>query len=66
MDDASDGIKINGKLLNNIRYSDDTVVIAGTSDGLRRLIDSTSSTRLKNKYCKNQNICDKQSSKYVL
>lgn len=44
LDNASDAMKINGRLLNSIRYTDDTVVIAHTSDGLQRITDSILTT----------------------
>lgn len=37
--DCEIGIKVNGKILNNIRYADDTVIFADTSEGLQELVD---------------------------
>jgi hypothetical protein len=37
--DRSEGIKINGVLINNIRYADDTALIAGTEEDLQILLD---------------------------
>lgn len=39
LENAEDGILINGVLINNLRYADDTVLIADTAEGLQRLID---------------------------
>jgi len=43
-DEAEDGLKVNGKLINNLRYADDTVIIADSPEGLQRLIDSISTS----------------------
>lgn len=40
--DSEDGIKINGQPVNNLRYADDTVIIADSREGLQRLVDSIS------------------------
>lgn len=37
--DSSDGIKINGRTLNNLRYADDTAVIADSPEALQRLLN---------------------------
>lgn len=37
--DTSDGIKINGITLNNLRYADDTAVIADSPEALQRLLN---------------------------
>lgn len=34
--------KVNGTLINNLRYADDTVIIADSPDGLQRLLNHTS------------------------
>lgn len=39
LDADSDGIVVNGQIINNIRYADDTVLIAENMDGLQRLLD---------------------------
>ncbi|XP_030752245.1 uncharacterized protein LOC115879485 [Sitophilus oryzae] len=39
LEGSEDGIKVNGRLINNMRYADDTVVIADTTEGLQRLLD---------------------------
>lgn len=39
LEDVRDGIKINGTILNNIRYADDTVIIADSPGGLQRLLN---------------------------
>lgn len=38
------GIKVNGVLLNTIRYADDTLIICDSMEGLQHLIDKISST----------------------
>lgn len=43
LEGSEDGIKVNGRLINNMRYADDTVVIADTTEGLQRLLDRLSS-----------------------
>ena len=40
LDESEDGIVVNGQLINNIRYADDTVLLADSAEGLRRIIDS--------------------------
>ena len=35
------GVKINGENINNIRYADDTVLIADSAENLQRLLDMT-------------------------
>ena len=35
------GVKINGENINNIRYADDTVLIADSVENLQRLLDIT-------------------------
>ena len=37
--DAEEGIRINGIVVNNIRYTDDTVLMADSENGLQRLLD---------------------------
>lgn len=36
---SSEGIKVNGEIINNIRYADDTVIIADSEENLQRLLD---------------------------
>lgn len=40
LENATDGIKVNGKIVNNLRYADDTVIIADTAEGLQRLMSA--------------------------
>lgn len=40
LENLEDGIKVNGKIINNIRYADDTVIIANSPEGLQRLMDA--------------------------
>lgn len=37
--DCEDGVSVNGITINNIRYADDTVLLADTSEGLQNLLD---------------------------
>lgn len=39
LEDTTDGIKVNGELVNNIRYADDTVLIADSLEGLQELVN---------------------------
>lgn len=39
LSDIEDGIKINGKTINNLRYADDTAVIADNPEALQRLLN---------------------------
>ncbi|CAH2267750.1 jg15167 [Pararge aegeria aegeria] len=43
LDNISDGISINGKTLNNIRYADDTILIADSLEGLQNIVNSVAS-----------------------
>jgi Reverse transcriptase (RNA-dependent DNA polymerase) len=36
---TTDGVSINGEIINNMRYADDTVLLADSAEGLQRLID---------------------------
>ena len=38
MEDAKEGVKIAGKTLNNLRYADDTTLMAGKKADLAKLI----------------------------
>lgn len=44
LEDMEDGILLNGVLINNIRYADDTVLLADTAEGLQRLIEKVAET----------------------
>ena len=37
--ETEEGIKINGETINNLRYADNTVLIADSAEGLQKLID---------------------------
>lgn len=39
LDDQDIGIEINGKVINNLRYADDTVLLAGTLEDLQAIIN---------------------------
>ena len=39
LEESNDGVTINGVCINNIRYADDTALIADSEDGLQRLLD---------------------------
>ena len=38
LDEAQDGIKIAGRNINNLRYADDTILMAESEEDLRRLL----------------------------
>lgn len=40
LENIQEGIKVNGRFVNNIRYADDTVIIANSQEGLQNLINS--------------------------
>ena len=40
LEDIQEGIKVNGRFVNNIRYADDTVIIANSQEGLQNLINA--------------------------
>ena len=46
LEESLDGVRVNGGIVNNIRYADDTVVTAD-SEGLQRLLDFVNSSNAK-------------------
>ena len=38
LDEAQDGIKIDGRNINNLRYTDDTILMAESEKQLKRLL----------------------------
>ena len=42
LDGKSQGVVVNGSIINNIRYADDTVILATSMDDLQTLLDSIS------------------------
>ena len=46
-DQHTTGVKVNGKIINNIRYADDTVLLAETLDDLQGLLDQVVKTSEK-------------------
>ena len=38
LEEAQDGIKIAGRNINNLRYADDTTLMAGSEEGLKSLL----------------------------
>ena len=40
LDGSEDGIAVNGQYINNIRYADDTVLLADSAEGLQRVLDN--------------------------
>jgi len=38
LDSAEEGVRVGGLILNNLRYADDTTILAKTEEGLRSLI----------------------------
>lgn len=47
LEDVDEGILLNGKRLNNIRYADDTVIMAGDLNGLQQLMNRVYSVSLE-------------------
>jgi len=47
LNEAAEGIVINGQLINNLRYADDTVLIASTAGELQVLLDRTNRVSLQ-------------------
>lgn len=47
LEEATDGIKVNGVVINNIRYADDTLLVADTPDGLQRLLNRVAEAGLE-------------------
>lgn len=41
--EAEEGILLNGVLINNLRYADDTILLTDTDEGLQRLIKKVTS-----------------------
>ena len=41
LEEVNEGISINGKLVNNLRYADDTILLADSREGLQILVDKT-------------------------
>ena len=39
LEDTEEGIIINGKVINNLRYADDTVLIAGSIEDLQNILN---------------------------
>ena len=40
LEDIYEGIKVNGRFVNKIRYADDTFIIANSQEGLQNLINA--------------------------
>ena len=45
--DLDCGIKVNGRVINNLRYADDTVLIASTESDLQKIVDRLNESSLK-------------------
>ena len=39
LDESQVGIKISGRIINNLRYADDTTLMAASEDELKRLLE---------------------------
>lgn len=48
LENATEGIVVNGRPLNNIRYADDTVLLASCPEDLQKLINCVASTSARN------------------
>ena len=44
LDEAQAGIKVAGRNINNLRYADDTTVMAESAEGLKTLLESKEET----------------------
>ena len=44
---SPEGIKINGKTINNIKYADDTVILASSPEDLQTLLEKINATSVK-------------------
>jgi hypothetical protein len=47
MEGIEEGIKIGGKLLKDVRFADDQGMVAGSEDGLQKIMDGLNTTALK-------------------
>ena len=47
LDDAQAGIKISGRNINNLRYADDTTLMAESEEGLKSLLMKSERGRVK-------------------
>src|ERR1043165_4914434 len=47
MEGIEEGIKIGGKLLKDVRFADDQGMVAGSEDGLQKIMDGLNATALK-------------------
>ena len=47
MEGSPEGIKINGETINNIRYADDTVILANSLEDLQTLLEKINATIVK-------------------
>jgi hypothetical protein len=45
LEDTEEGININGKVINNLRYADDTVLIAGSIEDLQKILNKVTTAR---------------------
>ena len=55
LDDSQAGIKIAGRNINNLRYADDTTLMAESKEELKMTVKEESESWLKTQYSKNEN-----------
>ena len=48
LDEVESGIKIGGNLINNLRYADDTTLLAETKEGLQEILKNVKDSSVKN------------------
>ena len=53
LDEAQAGIKISGRNINNLRYADDTTLMAESEEELQSFLRKEMKSRLKTQYSKN-------------
>ena len=54
LDEAQAGIKIAGRNINNLRYADDTTLMAKSEEELKRLFMNVKEERLKTQHSENK------------
>lgn len=64
LDGSTDGVIINGKCINNLRYADNTVIMSNSEEGLKRLINRVVSICPKTQYKLHKNNGDQRNPKY--
>lgn len=47
LEKVDQGMKVNGKLINNLRYADDNAIIAGTIEDLQCIVNAINEIRMQ-------------------